>query len=169
MSAISSATTVRQFPVGTWQVESGNLATFVVSNFGFKKVRGAVPIRECRVEIDRDGQLVSCRAALDLAAIDTGNRRRDLDLAKPKLLDLDQYPVMTFDSVASGDLVAGTLSAQGHSIPVEITVELPDVAQRYLSVRISGEFDRADLGIKAPSFMIGRRVKVEFSARFARV
>lgn len=168
MSTISSATTVRQFPSGSWSVEAGNLAMFVVSNFGFKRVCGGVPIRECVVQIDGSGQLLSCHAELDLAAIDTGNRRRDLDLAKPKLLDLAQFPLLTFDLVTSGEQVNGTLSAHGHSIPIELSIELRDVARRHVSVGVSGAFDRAALGIVAPSLMIGRQIQVEFIARFVR-
>lgn len=166
MSAISGAVTLRQFSSGSWSIETGNQAMFVVSNFGFKKVHGAVPIRECIVEIDGSGQLLSSHADLDLAAIDTGNRRRDHDLAKPKLLDLQQFPLLTFDLVASGELVGGTLSAHGRSVPIDLSIELRDAAQRHVSVDVSGAFDRAALGIVAPSLMIGGRVQVEFNARF---
>ncbi len=168
MSTISSTATVRQFPSGSWSVEAGNLAMFVVSNLGFKKVRGVVPIRKCVVQVDDSGQLLPCHAELDLAAIDTGNRRRDLDLAKPKLLDLVQFPLLTFDLASSGQQLNGTLSAHGRSIPIELRIEVRDVARRHVSVGVCGTFDRADLGIVAPSLMIGRQIQVEFIARFVR-
>lgn len=168
MSTISSAAIVRQFPSGSWSVEAGNLAMFVVSNFGFNKVHGGVPIRECVVQVEDSGKLVSCHAELDLAAIDTGNRRRDLDLAKPKLLDLAHFPLLTFDLVTSADEISGTLSAHGRSIPIELSIEVRDVARRYASVGVSGAFERAALGIVAPRLMIGREIQFGFVARFVR-
>lgn len=47
--------------------------------------------------------LVRPAGSLHLGAIDTGNARRDKDLRKPKLLDLDHHPAMTFaaDSITA--------------------------------------------------------------------
>ena len=166
MSQTSAQTNAQQFPTGTWTAEPGNIAQFSVSNFGFRTVRGGVPIRRCDVQVEPDGRLRSAVAELDLAAIDTGNRRRDLDLAKPKLLDLQQFPLLVVD-VGAGSR-RGVLTAHGCSIPVDLDLTIGDLTAQYVSIRVSTAFDRADLGIKAPSVMIGRRVSVDFTVRFVR-
>ena len=82
--------------VGRWLADPArSTATFRVSSLG-RTVTGTVPITEGTVDIAAGGLPSAITGSLDLGAIDTGNARRDKDLRKPKLLDLDRYPTMTF-------------------------------------------------------------------------
>ncbi len=95
-------------------------AAFRVGNLG-RTVTGTVPIAEGTVDIDGAGQPSAITGSLDLGAIDTGNARRDKDLRKPKLLDLDRRPAMTSAAGAitaspAGWRVTGHLTAPGTSV-----------------------------------------------------
>jgi polyisoprenoid-binding protein YceI len=179
MSQISTPPTTPDIPaeltVGTWDLAPGSVAAFTVGNLGFKKVRGSVPLVDAHVEVQPTGRITTVRALLDLRGIDTGNKRRDADLAKPKLLDTNSFPTMTFQAAildrAGGPLqsvIDGTLEAHGHAIPLELHFTLEQPAPGTLRVQASASLDRADLGIKVPSFMIGRQVEVHIDANFRR-
>jgi polyisoprenoid-binding protein YceI len=156
---------------GSWSIATGSHASFVVRNLGFKKVTGTIPIQRAEVVVDDAGVIISVHAELDLAAIDTANRRRDIDLARPKLLDTKQFPLMTFDGAlgsggSSGLVVQGTLAAHGRTVPLDLSVIVERTGAGQLSVRVKAEFDREDLGVKARGFMIGRRIEVQINATF---
>ena len=132
-------------------------------------MRGSIPITAAEITVA--GDQCSVHAELDLSRIHTGNTKRDTDLAKPKLLDTRQFPSMTFDGSghSSGEQpMRGTFAARGHSIQLALRCTVERTAEQELLVRGAGEFDRLDLGIKAPSFMIGRRIEVELSVPFRR-
>ena len=107
---------------GRWMVDPAHsIATFRVGNLG-RTVTGTVPITEGTVDIDGSGQPAAITGTLDLGAIDTGNARRDKDLRKPRLLDLDRHPTMTFaaDTITAsptGWQVTGHLAARGNQRP----------------------------------------------------
>lgn len=177
---ISTPPTAADIPaeltVGMWELAPGSLARFTVGNLGFKKVHGAVPLENAHVEVQPTGRITAVRALLDFSAIDTGNKRRDADLAKPKLLGTNSFPTMTFQAAmvdSTGrtrqSFLNGTLEAHGHAIALKLHFTVEQCAPGTLRVRASASFDRADLGIKAPSFMIGRQVEVHIDANFRRV
>ncbi|TDP92792.1 YceI family protein [Labedaea rhizosphaerae] len=149
---------------GRWTADlARSTATFTVGNLG-KTVTGTVPVLDGTVDVDAQGLPCAVRGTLDLGAVDTGNRRRDKDLRKPKLLDLDQHPVMTFvaDEVitgADGWSVTGKLTARGTTIGLtgHVTSSTVDGAVT-LTARTS--LDRRALGVRAPRFMIGHTVDI---------
>ena len=171
MSEMSHTEAVTGIPTGRWVLHTPSTAIFRVRNLGVKTVQGTVPISSAEVTV-ADG-VCSVHAELDLSRIYTGNSKRDADLAKPKLLDTRQFPTMTFDGsgpwvLAGEQLMTGIFAARGHSIELELKYTVERCADYELSVRGSGGFDRLDLGIKAPSFMIGRRIDMELSVPFHR-
>ena len=103
---------------GQWKVDvEHSTAAFTVGNLGHT-VTGTVPILDGTVEVGPDGLPSAIHGSLDLSAIATGIPRRDKDLRKPKLLDLDRHPVSTFEAdrmTASpgGWSVSGYLTARG--------------------------------------------------------
>jgi polyisoprenoid-binding protein YceI len=62
---------------------------------------GHVPIIEATVDIGPDGLPSAITGSLDLGTIDTGNTRRDSDLRKQGLLDLDHHPTITLAADAA--------------------------------------------------------------------
>ncbi|MET8764081.1 YceI family protein [Lentzea sp. NPDC004782] len=92
---------------GVWQVDlTRSTASFVVGNLG-RKARGTVPVTGGTVEVGADGALLAVHGTLDLGSIDTGIAKRDLDLRKPGLLDLDRHPAMTFTATSASPVAGG--------------------------------------------------------------
>ena len=151
---------------GRWVVDPAHsTAAFQVGNLGHM-VTGTVPITEGTVVID--GQHSAITGSLDLGAIDTGNARRDKDLRKPKFLDSDRYPAMTFTADAitiapAGWRVTGQLTARGTSVRLVGNV---DVSGEYTSATLTAHtrLDRRALGIRAPRIMIGHQIDITITA-----
>lgn len=172
---MSSASAPRPVGVATgcWTIiPARSIASLKVRNLGLKVVHGTVPIRQATVDVGANGDIAAANAELDLAGIETGNTRRDLDLTKPRLLDTGQNPIMRFEATGSvptadGWQVSGTLTARGTAIPLTLEVALRQgPADDPLSVRATTRFDRRELGIKAPSFMIGHWIEITIDASF---
>ncbi|UOY02063.1 YceI family protein [Blastococcus sp. PRF04-17] len=161
---------------GTWRVDDGRTrVAFAVRNFGFV-VHGTVACAAGEVELDGAGRPVRARARLDLTSVATGIARRDLDLRKPSLLDIDRHPEMTwsahrFTPAPDGGWRAdGVLAVRGTSAPLTL-VGTPEAAGQdgaCIRVRATGELDRATVGIRVPSLVIGRRVVVTVDAWLSR-
>jgi len=157
---------------GRWIVDAAHsTATFRVGNLG-RTVTGTVPIIEGTVDIGPDGLPSAITGSLDLGAIDTGNARRDKDLRKRKLLDLDRHPTMTFvaDTVSSspaGWSVAGRLTARGTSVRLAGAVELSE-QDRPAVLTARTRLDRRTLGIRAPRIMIGHEIDITVTATIRR-
>ena len=119
-------------------------ASFAARNFGVKTVTGQV------------------------AALSTGNARRDRDLAKPRLLDTGRHAELVFSGgpgqPADGYWqVLGKLSGHGASVDVELAVTVQRSGDE-VHVHATTSFDRRDLGITAPRTLIGTRIAVTVDA-----
>jgi polyisoprenoid-binding protein YceI len=153
---------------GQWTVDvEHSTATFTVGNLGHT-VTGTVPILDGTVEIGPGGLPSAICGSLDLGAIATGNPRRDKDLRKPKLLDLDRYPVSTFEAdrmAASpgGWSVSGYLTARGTRTRLAGDVELSANGQE-ATLTARTQLDRRALGLRAPKLMIGHLVDITVTA-----
>jgi len=157
---------------GTWTVSgSRTRVSFAVGNLG-RVAHGAVACSAGGVELDGAGTPVRAYAELDLNTLDTGIRKRDADLRKPRLLDIDRQPVMTWRCdrfVATGDggwAAEGQLAVRGTTVPLTVTAR-PEAAALdggWLRVRAEAVLDRTAVGIRAPSFVIGRTVEIEIDA-----
>ena len=161
---------------GTWQVsDSRTQVGFTATNFG-RPVRGSVACSFGQVEIGDGGAPVRVYTELDLASLATGIAKRDADLRKPRLLDIDRHPVMRwtaerFSPTADGGWTAdGVLSVRGTTAPLAVTgaVDSVDLAGEWMRVRADGVIDRTAVGIRAPSVLIGRSVAVRIDAWLVR-
>lgn len=165
-------TTVATLAAGVWQADlTRSTASFQVGNLG-RKAHGSVPVTAGSVEIGADGQLTGVHGTLDLGAIDTGIAKRDLDLRKPSLLDLDRHPAMTFTATScrparNGWEVTGTLQAKGTSTELSGVVEL-STADGGTVMTATARLDRRTLGIRAPRFLIGAYVDITVTAVISR-
>jgi polyisoprenoid-binding protein YceI len=154
--------------VGRWTVDPAHsTATFRVRSLG-RTVAGNVPITEGTMDVDESGRPRAISGSLDLDAVDTGNPRRDKDLRKPRFLDLDRYPAMTFaaDSItasSAGWQVTGTLAVRGTSVRLagDAAVSPHD---RSATVTAHTRLDRSDLGVRAPAIMIGHAIDITVTA-----
>lgn len=162
-----------QLATGRWDgVAARCSATFAVRNFGLRTVRGSVPVSSCSVEVDAAGTPTAVAATLDLTGIDTGNRTRNRDLQKPRLLDTANHPGLAFTGSApvpttAGWQVPGTLTGRASA---HVTLDAEPVgrtARGELTVRATCTLDRRSLGVQAPRFLVGRYVTVHIEATFA--
>ena len=66
--------------------------------FGLAPVRGSFAIRAGTVDVAEPLADSSIYAEIDAASFRTGNGQRDVSVRSARLLDADQYPVITFRS-----------------------------------------------------------------------
>ena len=158
---------------GTWTVAAGRTrVTFTASNFG-RPVQGTVACSGGELEIDDAGRPLRVRAELDLDSLDTGIAKRDSDLRKPRLLDIDRHPVMTWSADLftrdedGGWTASGELGLRGVSAPLAVS-GMPATDGACVRVRASGEIDRTTVGIRVPRLLIGRLIRVEIDAWLVR-
>jgi polyisoprenoid-binding protein YceI len=164
------ARNITTLPTGRWVVDlTRTTVTFTVRGAFGSTVTGTVPVTNASVTSTGTGLDVA--AQLDLGALDTGNPRRDRDLRKPRLLDLDAHPTASFTGRATDAtalVIDGVLAVRGRDVPLRLEVTVADGAQLAPGGTVSAvattTLDRRDLGISAPAFMIGRRVDVTVSA-----
>jgi len=158
---------------GTWTVDpSATTASFAVNEL-FTEVQGTIPVTGGRVEVGGSGSPLIVDAVLDISAIDTGKPRRDKDLRSKRFFDAERAPVMRYTSgsvtrTAEGWTVDGVLRVSGREVPLTLAVT-HDVApagpaSEEQRITATGRLDRRDAGIKAPSFLIGREVRITVSA-----
>lgn len=158
---------------GRWIVDvAHSTATFRVRSLG-RTVTGTVPIIEGTFDIGPDGLPSAITGSLDLGAIDTGNARRDRDLRKPRLLDLDHHPTMTLAAdmaavLPAGWSVTGRLTARGTSVRLAGDVELSG-QDRSATLTGHTRLDRRTLGIRAPRIMIGSEIDITVTAAIHRI
>ncbi|MFI6096362.1 YceI family protein [Lentzea sp. NPDC051213] len=162
-------TATRTLAAGVWRADlTRSSASFQVSNM-WRVAHGTVPVTGGTVEIGADGALLAVHGTLDLSSIDTGIAKRDKDLRKPSLLDLDSHPTMTFTATSAspadrGWLVTGTLTARGTSTELSGAAELSTVEGNEAVLTATARLDRRTLGIRAPKFMIGHYVDITVTA-----
>ena len=163
---------VRPTTAGTWAVsDSRTRVAFAVGNLG-RVAHGTVACSHGTVEVDGAGAPVRAFAELDLNTLDTGISKRDSDLRKPRLLDIDRHPVMTWRCgrfVPTGDggwTAEGELTVRGTTAPLAVTGRPESAALdgQWLRVRAEAVLDRTAVGIRFPSFVIGRTVSISIDA-----
>jgi polyisoprenoid-binding protein YceI len=158
--------------VGQWTVDpSRTTAAFRVRSLG-RIVTGTIPVIDGTVDIQSDGRPSAISGSLDLSAIDSGNAGRDRDLRKPRLLDIDRHPVMTFAAETVTDSpggwqVTGHLTLRGSRVRLTGTAKL-SAQDRYVILTAATRLDLRELGIRAPGILIGHRVGINITAAILR-
>ena len=161
---------------GTWAVDpAATTAAFHATALGGRPVHGTIPVDAGRIEVGGSGRPLGVDTVLDASKIDTGNARRDKDLRSKRFLKVDTYPVIRFSGsevreTATGWSVSGVLSAAGAQCPVTLDVRLAAGTPLDSECRVvaTATIDRTSLGIKAPSFMVRRTVRLEIDALLRR-
>jgi polyisoprenoid-binding protein YceI len=155
---------------GAWSVsDSRTRVTFSVGNLG-RRAHGSVACSWGELRLDAEGRPTALRAELDLNSLDTGIAKRDRDLRKPRFLDIDRQPTMTwaadrFTPAADGGWTAfGVLSVRGTSAELALTGTADLAEGRWLRARGRAVLDRTAVGIRAPSWLIGRTVEITVDA-----
>ncbi|RBY90612.1 YceI family protein [Blastococcus sp. TF02A-26] len=157
---------------GTWSVsDSRTRLGFAVGNLG-RTVHGSLPCSWGDVVVDGSGAPVRASVGIDLRGVATGIARRDADLCRPRFLNAERHPTMTwtaerFTPDADGGWTAeGTLSLRGTSAPLTVTgrVESADPAGGWARLRGAAVLDRTAVGIRVPAVLVGRSVHITIDA-----
>ncbi|MEP6560832.1 MAG: YceI family protein [Nakamurella sp.] len=112
---------------------------------------GTIPLRAADIEIGPDRDIRRAHIELDLAAIATGNTKRNIDLAKPRFLDTTRCPTMLVDLLPVGQGDSGwrtdaILAIRGVQAPMEVAIELQkSAADDVARVIVIGTLDRVDV------------------------
>ncbi|SOD99075.1 YceI family protein [Blastococcus haudaquaticus] len=155
---------------GVWTVsDSRTQVAFAVRNLG-RPVHGSVTCRWGELETDGTGAPVRVVGELDLGTVDTGIAKRDADLRKPWLLDIERHPTMTWgaDRFTRHDdgrwTAEGVLHVRGTSAPLAVTGVAEVLPDGWVRVRATAALDRRSVGIRAPRFLIGSTVEIDVDA-----
>ncbi len=175
MSALSARQLVpTTLPEGIWTVvPDACRAAFAVRDKLVSTVHGTFPVTAGTVLTGARGQVVEAMVALDVAGVATGNAHRDRDLRKPQFLDAAAHPTIIVEAGPTeagetGWTVQATLSARGHSVPVELQVAPTSGGDQQVRMRVTGRLDRAGLGMRVPAFIVGRHVELDVELVFER-
>lgn len=159
---------------GVWTIEPARCsARFSVRDKLVGTAKGAIPLLSGTVRLGPAGDVEFARVELDVAGITTGNDHRDRDLRKPRFLSAGEHPVIVVEagpSAAGSDRwrLGAVLTARGARVPVDLEVTLTAVDEGSAGVRITGRLDRTGLGMKVPTFIVGRMIDIEVDAVFRR-
>ena len=161
-------------PAGTWSiVPDASTASFTVKDKLFLTVHGTIPVRSGTVVLGAEGEVTRARVELDVTAIATGNAHRDRDLMKPAFFDTAGHPVLVVEAESttagpSGWQMTATLSARGARCPLVLEVTPTAWEDDRIRVQATGRFDLKGLGMKVPTFIVGRYIDVQVEAVFER-
>ncbi len=161
--------------------------------FGLAPVRGTFSVTAGTVDIAEPLTASKIHAEIDAASFRTGLPPRDVTVRSARLLDAEQYPVITFDAggeagaeagaagpgaagsgaadgAVGGALVTGQLTVRGVSRPVRLSVESVapagnGAAPGSFTARARGRVDRAEFGITGFRGLAGRRLDLVLEVR----
>lgn len=174
-SSPQNLTAQRQGPLtGRWLVVTELSASrFLVRDKLMATVRGSMPVQRGAASVSAEGALAEAWVECSVAGIATGNRHRDADLRKPRFLDEAGHPTVRVEvrqsaSTPTGWTVAAVVQARGSEAPVDLVAEVLARSSGELRLRITGRLDRMPLGIKVPTFIVGRFVDLEADLTFRR-
>lgn len=149
------------YRAGAWTADAArtNIA-FSVRQLQISKVRGRLTRYDLKI-VTAEDPLHSCvDAAIDLSSIDTGNRRRDDHLRSAAILNIEEYPTMSYHSTGlrqagTGWIVDGELALHGSVRKVSLSVATSRFARDSDSSYradffATAEINRSDFGIAVP-------------------
>ena len=114
----------------------------------------------------------SVMAEIDVASIDTGERKRDEHLQQPEFFDAAKHPRISFQSTAWRKIatnefeVSGNLTIRGTSRPVVLRVKSVSAASGskrepdFSRWEATAKINRHDFGVSANSRVIGAEVDI---------
>ncbi|MFC7726977.1 YceI family protein [Nocardioides sp. GCM10028917] len=137
---------------------------------GLGTVHATFSVREGELRIGDDGQTLSTKVTVDAASFLSGSSKRDRDVRSRGLLDVEQYPDITFASESirrtpEGWLVPGTVTAHGHAVRIDVRVDrlTTDASELHVHGWARG-LDRTAFGITGSRGLVGRHLDLEIEA-----
>lgn len=174
---MTSTTSATELTAGTWAVDlSRSAATFTIRHAGAAKARGKIAITEATIRMGTGMWDSSVAATLDAASVDTKEADRDEFVRGTELLDVENFPVISFVSTSvtgsgSKGVVTGDLTIHGVTRQVSLATKLngtsvdPSGSPRR-SFTASTELSRKDFsltmtgGKETGGLLLGDKIKV---------
>ena len=138
--------------------------------FGMGTVHATFTIRGGELCIREPLTSSSATVTVDAASFSSGNAKRDKDVRSAGLLDVANYPDITFGSdrlQQTGDalLVPGTVTAHGHTVDVNVRIDRITPEGQGIRLHCRAEhLDRTAFGITGSRGMVGRYLDLELDA-----
>ena len=101
--------------------ESHSHVSFSARHLMVTKVRGRFPVTAGHLEIAVDPTQASVVATIDVAAVDSGDPKRDEHLRSADFFDAEQYPHVTFRSAKVDDHGDGEFTLEGDLTVRDVT------------------------------------------------
>jgi polyisoprenoid-binding protein YceI len=138
--------------------------------FGMGTVHATLSIRAGELRVCEPLAASTVTVTVDAASFSSANTKRDKDVRSAGLLDVANYPDITFASdslLQTGDglLVTGTVTAHGQTIGVDVRIDR--VTPEGAGIRLHGRaehLDRTAFGITGSRGMVGRYLDLELDA-----
>ena len=146
-------------PAGQYEIDASRSAvTFRTRHlFGLAPVRGSFAIRAGTVDVAGPLTDPGIYAEIEAASFRTGNGQRDSNVRSARLLDVGQYPLMTFAAERlDGLALTGTLTVRDVTRPVSLSIEQFTVSSGSFTARAATRIDRTAFGVSAYRGLAGR-------------
>lgn len=138
--------------------------------FGMGTVHATFAIQGGELRIGEPLETSSATVRVDAASFSSHNAKRDKDVRSAGLLDVTNYPDITFASdrlqqSGAALLVTGTVTAHGHSVGVNVHIDR--ISREGTGIRLHGRaehLDRTAFGITGSRGMVGRYLDLELDA-----
>lgn len=159
---------------------------FKVRHLGISSVTGKFENFSGRIKYDpKDVSSSSTEATIDVASINTAEKKRDDHLRDPDFFNVAKYPEMKFVSKKvtpdkdGAFQVAGDLTMHGVTLPVVLDVEVGGMAKdmygnERVAFQATGKLDRRDYGLKwsklleTGSLVVGNEVTISLEIQGVR-
>jgi polyisoprenoid-binding protein YceI len=169
MTGTGSDNVVQLPPPGTYRVDPTRSSVRYTGRhmFGLGGVQATFAVAAGAIEVAEPTSASSVRLSVDPATFTSDKTRRDKQVKSKALLDVEQYPEISFRSTAvraDGDQwqVIGDVTAHGSTRPVEITVDRATASGTDVTVDAVAQLDRYAFGVTGVKGMAGRHVTLEF-------
>lgn len=172
---ITATASVRVRAADQYELDTTHASvTFMISHIGLSETHGRFNTMEGNFSID-SAKPADSRFSLtiDVASIDTNNKKRDDHLRSPDFFNAKQYPTLTFESTSvkpidGGYEVTGNLTLHGVTKPVRFamqggkTAEFPQGTFR-TGFTTALAIKRSDFGMNNALEAIGDDVRIAIS------
>ena len=165
----TSTATMASLSPGRYRLEANQSELHYSSKhmFGLGMVHATFSVRSGELRVGDPLATSVVEVTVDAASFSSGNARRDKDVRSAGLLDVERYGDITFaseglQSTEDGWLVSGTVTAHGHTVPVDVRIDR--VVNEGAGIRIHGRAERLDrtaFGITGSRGMVGRYLDLE--------
>lgn len=170
--------TTSLIPTGTWMVDPAHSSVeFAVKHMGIANVRGKFTDFEGTLEVGEDLASSSAHGNVKAASITTGEEQRDEHLRSADFFNVEEYPLITFESISvepiddESSTIVGELTMHGvtREVGLKVVFQGTDIdpwGNERVGLEVVGVLDRSDFDMKfnqalgSGNVLVGSKVNV---------